>query len=686
MSNHRHSSTDLTLKSRISQVPIQVWFQVVGLCFCAALLLVQVIYYWPQTIDDSYITFRFARNLIEGHGFAYNPHGEAVEGFTNPSWLLLSAASIWLRIDPMLTTKLIGTLCSLALLVMLNRASAWVRDREDAWNCCAPLIAVANPTLAFWSVQGMETPLNTLCVFATWIAFFLLLKNKRDRAGIIFPLLVWASVFNRIDALWFFLGLPVLALAAAFYRSVSQSWKPLLIQCAVAAAGLLLFEFVRLSLFGDFLPNTLYAKTDVPFAGERAVAQLTAFYFQFGLPTESGIPWGKLLWMNIVLLSLGFVLFWAKWEVKILIFIPLLLQAFFMFFSNGDWMPNLRFFQVSVPFIALAASIAFSHLAERLNGVWRKGIFTLGVILLLGCSIYHQQKINVVYIFSKDPLWFPREKGWVKPSELHAKLHQGWALALAPISLELAKEIPDGSSVLMSDIGLPGWLMPEVSIVDVDGLTNRDLAFAPSIRKPGATREGQLTTTIQSLFSGPDAPEYVLAFEQHFGNGPSIPGNVYPQPVALATKTERFQEYDQVWHGVKAEGDVWNHLYRHKNTEPISQAQHFERIHSALETSPGLGFLLIPYVELSTTLEREPLHLDSVFMRSLDANGANREVIFPLLSLAATSENAPLALLLEDFTHPTLKTPLWQNMLLTAYKQCGLELEVQRLEEKINAP
>ncbi len=42
----------------------------------------------PRTIDDSYITYRYARNLLAGEGFVYNP-GESVQGTTTPFYTLL---------------------------------------------------------------------------------------------------------------------------------------------------------------------------------------------------------------------------------------------------------------------------------------------------------------------------------------------------------------------------------------------------------------------------------------------------------------------------------------------------------------------------------------------------------------------------------------------------------------------
>ena len=45
----------------------------------------------PRTIDDAFITFRYARNLLNGAGFVYNP-GEQVLGTTTPLYTLLMAA------------------------------------------------------------------------------------------------------------------------------------------------------------------------------------------------------------------------------------------------------------------------------------------------------------------------------------------------------------------------------------------------------------------------------------------------------------------------------------------------------------------------------------------------------------------------------------------------------------------
>ena len=56
----------------------------------AALALLARFIPGPRTIDDAFITFRYARNILAGQGFVYNS-GEAVLGTTTPLYTLLMA-------------------------------------------------------------------------------------------------------------------------------------------------------------------------------------------------------------------------------------------------------------------------------------------------------------------------------------------------------------------------------------------------------------------------------------------------------------------------------------------------------------------------------------------------------------------------------------------------------------------
>ena len=61
------------------------------------------------TLDDAYITFRYARHLAEGYGLgAWNHTGDRVEGYSSLLWTLLLAGVARLGVDVRLASKVFG--------------------------------------------------------------------------------------------------------------------------------------------------------------------------------------------------------------------------------------------------------------------------------------------------------------------------------------------------------------------------------------------------------------------------------------------------------------------------------------------------------------------------------------------------------------------------------------------------
>ena len=120
----------------------------------------------PRIIDDAYITFRYARNLIAGNGFVYNP-GERVLGTTTPLYTLVLAGLSLVtgsRDFPALAlvvNALAGT-ASVGLLYVLGKRLARHRGLAVA---TALLWAVAPYSVTF-AVGGMETDLTVALLLA----------------------------------------------------------------------------------------------------------------------------------------------------------------------------------------------------------------------------------------------------------------------------------------------------------------------------------------------------------------------------------------------------------------------------------------------------------------------------------------------------------------------------------------
>jgi hypothetical protein len=124
----------------------------------------------PRTIDDAYITFRYARNLAEGLGFVYNP-GQAVLGTTTPLYTVLMSLSwlLGLRDLPLvaLATNTLADAGTVALLyglgLCLGKSRIVALGAALAW-------AVAPMSVTF-AIGGMETEVVIFFLVAAFAAY-----------------------------------------------------------------------------------------------------------------------------------------------------------------------------------------------------------------------------------------------------------------------------------------------------------------------------------------------------------------------------------------------------------------------------------------------------------------------------------------------------------------------------------
>ena len=61
--------------------------------------------YIPLSWDDSYISYRYALNLVNGNHWNWNNDNDVVEAYTNFSYAVLSIVPIYIKIDPTIFFK-----------------------------------------------------------------------------------------------------------------------------------------------------------------------------------------------------------------------------------------------------------------------------------------------------------------------------------------------------------------------------------------------------------------------------------------------------------------------------------------------------------------------------------------------------------------------------------------------------
>jgi hypothetical protein len=201
--------------------------------------------------DDAFISFRYARNLIDGHGLVYNAL-ERVEGYTNFLWTLLLAGGMALGADAVRLGNALGIAFQLATVLVLLRAS---RRIAGAWFPIAALALSLHHHFKVFASCGLETSMFAFLVTAL---VAVLLEAQRPRAFLLAGLIGTAAAMTRPD------GLLVYGIAGLFALALSLRARQARWFLAILAPGVLLYlpYFAwKWSYYGWPMPNTFYAKS-----------------------------------------------------------------------------------------------------------------------------------------------------------------------------------------------------------------------------------------------------------------------------------------------------------------------------------------------------------------------------------------------------------------------------------------
>jgi hypothetical protein len=128
--------------------------------------------YWYKTTDDAFVTLRYSRNLVEGHGITWNVGDEVpVEGYSNFSYVLLGAAALALHLDPIQAFKWMGDLSLVPTCLLLYvLARRWVRPLAATLPA---IILLSFGGVMMWAGSALETTFYQLLVVASVTTFVL---------------------------------------------------------------------------------------------------------------------------------------------------------------------------------------------------------------------------------------------------------------------------------------------------------------------------------------------------------------------------------------------------------------------------------------------------------------------------------------------------------------------------------
>ena len=248
-------------------------------------------------LDDSWIHLHFARNLAEGHGFAYNP-GAPVAGSTAPLWTLLLGGAFAAAGSHVELAKALAIVAALGAALAARRlGERWTGD-AGLGLLAGALTALSGP-LIWGALSGMEVGLAALLSTAA----LCLPPSPAWRPAALLGL----AALARPEAV---LLAPLILLAAPLHP------RRVAVFAAVLAALLAPWVAFNLATTGSPLPATASAKVEGGLVGLFSGHREAVTRALFARPWQFEVEWVQWLWSVSWLLpglaAVGLVALWWR--------------------------------------------------------------------------------------------------------------------------------------------------------------------------------------------------------------------------------------------------------------------------------------------------------------------------------------------------------------------------------------
>lgn len=440
--------------------------------------------------DDAFISFRYAENLVRGHGLVFNP-GERVEGYTNFLWTLLIAVAVWFGGSAPIASLVLSLASFAAAIVLTGRLVRRLAPKSGPVSIAA--IAVAfNYTVASFATSGLET------LFATTLALLMVELAASRRYA--------AAGFAGIAATMAHPDHAIFYAAAAFALFLERDRWRALFRFGIPFAAVYVPYFVwRTVYYGDLLPNTFYAKS-----GDLA-------YFSHGWVYLAVSAVGAGLVGVLPLTLVGIFRFRDELITRYVLFATTMYVAY-VAKIGGDFMLG-RLLVPILPFLFI--------LAEA--GCWslwagsRKAVRAVGVVGFLGLAFAAVptailRPLEMAWRIADERTFYPIAS--LRPFHV-ASGYQHWADLFRKHVIDRGVR----PRVAISSVGILAW-STDLYMIDIYGLTDRRIARQPLAGRGRPGHEKVAT------------PAYLFEREIDLSEVPP-----YPEPYVFATefRTEQFR-------------------------------------------------------------------------------------------------------------------------------------------------
>lgn len=450
--------------------------------------------------DDAYIAFRYVHNWLAGDGLVWNPAPfRPVEGYTSPLWVVLLGA-VWRAtgVQPPQASNLLLLVFSVGSIGW----TAWMAHRMPLgrrltrWRPAVVGVVLlgtcTNLTFLTWSTSGLEQGMFTFWLLG-WLA---LATTVQPRRGTLFLLSCLAALLalTRPDGLLYVGMTGVMIAAFNLLRVWGGRWSPLDLPAAVPLLAIPAHLLWRLQTYGEWLPNTYYAKAVAPWP-LMGGAYLGGFILEFAF--FAWIPLAFLAWhaSRNGAREPRPVPRAADW-MKLLAWTALGGHlAYYTLIIGGDHF-EFRIYHHLVPLLMLALVWLVDRI--RLPAGLALGVATWCVLAGWILPWTHHYKLND-HVAAQARGWDPHDVAPHLPLPLqpwgllwdldqdymrghfvghrrrgHVNVMKKQRRRYPNREQGLALDLPEGDIAVhrAATVGYPGWVLPDVAVIDALGLND----------------------------------------------------------------------------------------------------------------------------------------------------------------------------------------------------------------------
>lgn len=445
---------------------------------CAAFIAFAIEGWSPQPhVDDAFISYRYAHNLVEGRGLVFNA-GEYVEGITNLLWTLLIAGGMYLQIGAETAGHWLGWTSGLAVLALTYWYAIAKVEASLRWiGALAPWIVLTSRSFPLWALSGMETGLFTAFVVGTLLCAAL----EKERT----------AMFLAACATWTRPEGAIVATIVAGFLVVRSGFlnRRVWIALSIYLIPVALLTAFRLAYYGSPVPNTFYAKVGDPNLG-WAAHYIRQFFFRSGallaVPVVVGVFLDRRTWPGAAYVGVSLA---------------------YVFLVGGDAFPYGRFL---LPTLAVMAALSVRGIVAAVDRHVRYGVLLAAPVLALlmwhvfgfsaagaalglvigaaaGVLLWNRRRLAVaafvsvfasVFLLSKTELGAVNEPVLRSRNDAVAEVRKNWNFMLdrkRKQSEKLSALSPKPKLVATVAVGALGYYS-NLPMLDLVGITSREIA------------------------------------------------------------------------------------------------------------------------------------------------------------------------------------------------------------------